>query len=163
MLINVLLMPMSEESLNRLKGSGAIRGAVLCTNPSENVFKAFAAFLTHVDERITVHPSNNEVWSVSVWCDSLLSQLTYNADFCSAFFTIITDAPRACPGHGPGLRGCAPARPDNLSVHLCTQHYPHPTATTAPRRACITLHTGDRVTVGCYRIWVGLLSGYVSY
>ena len=29
MLINVLLMPMSEESLNRLKGSGAIRGAVL--------------------------------------------------------------------------------------------------------------------------------------
>jgi hypothetical protein len=29
MLVNVLLMPMSEESLNRLKGSGAIRGAVL--------------------------------------------------------------------------------------------------------------------------------------
>jgi len=75
MLVNVLLMPMSEESLNRLKGSGAIRGAVLCTNPSENVFKAFAAFLTHVDERITVHPSNNEVWSVSVV--RLTTQPTY--------------------------------------------------------------------------------------
>jgi hypothetical protein len=99
MLVNVLLMPMSEESLNRLKGSGAIRGAVLCTNPSENVFKAFAAFLTHVDERITVHPSNNEVWSVSVWCDSLLSQLKYNADFCSAFYNH-----HGCP---PGL----PPRP----------------------------------------------------
>jgi hypothetical protein len=70
-------------------------------------------------------------------------------------FTIITDA--------PGLPRPARlrARPPGSLIGplVCTQHSPHPTATTAPRRACITLHTGDRVTGGCYRIWVGLLSG----
>ena len=135
MLVNVLLMPMSEESLNRLKGSGAIRGAVLCTNPSENVFKAFAAFLTHVDERITVHPSNNEVWSVSVV--RLTTQPTYVQ---RRFLQCILQSSRMPPAC-PGLRGCAPARPDHLSVHLCALSTPHTRQRRPPRAAHASLST----------------------
>ena len=38
-----------------------------------------------------------------MWCDSLLSQLTYNADFCSAFYNH-----HGCPRPAPA---CAAARP----------------------------------------------------
>lgn len=88
----MLLMPMSEESLNRLKLWGDSRGRVVLI-----LMKPYSKFRFSNSRRRTDYCSSvkqRSVRSVSVsGVYSLVSQLTSTSPISAVHFTIITDAP----------------------------------------------------------------------